>query len=187
MGKTTPRKDWLRFTSILERSTNKLWGAHFSVPNRIAKKLIDGESRRVICMLNGTAEHQCALIPFGNGSFVITVNKSLRDKLKLTFGMEASVSLKKDTSVYGLPMPEELNELLKQDSEGNKVFHALTRGKQRVLLYIIGSAKNSEKRVVRAITIVKHLKENHGKINHKQLAIMLKNPWREHQPRKPRT
>ena len=176
--KVIASKGWLQFASILERSDNKLWGAHFDVPGRIVKKLIEGESRRVLCVLNGSAQHQCALIPHGNGTFVITVNKQLRDKLGLEFGMEVNVSLKKDTSVYGLPMPEELNELLRQDSEGNKVFHALTRGKQRTLLYIIGSAKGSEMRITRSLVIVQHLKSNNGKINHKQLGVMLKDPRR---------
>ena len=166
----------LRFTSVLERSDNKLWGGHFRVPARIAKKLIDGESRRVLCSLNDIAERQCALIPFGNGAFVITVNKGLRDKLRLTFGMEVQVELRKDTSVYGLPMPEEFQEILRQDKEGNALFHALTRGRQRTLLYIIGSAKSPEKRMVRAIAVVRHLKANKGKINYKELGASLKRP-----------
>ena len=178
MKKRTSPNDELRFTSILERSTNKLWGCHFRVPDRIAKRLIDGESRRVVCALNGSAEYQCAMLPHGNGSFVITVNKKLRDALGLAFGMEVQVSLRKDISEYGLPLPEELQELLRQDAKGSTLFHALTRGRQRTLLYIIGSVKNAEKRIARAIGVVDHLKTNGGRINYKQLNAMLKDPRR---------
>lgn len=41
-------------------------------------------------------------------------------------------------------MPEELEELLHQDEEGNRLFHALTPGKQRTLLYYIGAPKTAD-------------------------------------------
>ena len=176
MKKTDSSKKSLRFTSTLERSTNKLWGAHARVPNNIAMQLISAVSRRVLCTLNGSAEYQTAILPYKSGVSVIRVNKNQRDKLGLDFGVKVNVSLRKDTSEYGLPLPEELDELLRQDKEGNKLFHALTRGKQRTLLYIIGSAKNSEKRAMQAVVIVRHLKENNGKINYKKLSLMLRVP-----------
>ena len=168
------KKAAVRFTSILERSTNKLWGCHFRVPPRIAKQLAGDKERRVLCSLNGTAGYQCAILPHGNGRFVITVNQKRREALGLDFGAKVSVTLKRDQSEYGLPLPEELEELLRQDSEGNALFHALTRGRQRTLLYIIGSAKNPEKRIERALVIVNHLKLNKGKINYRQLSVSLK-------------
>ena len=106
MKKATRPETWLRFTSLLERSDNKLWGCHFRVPTNIAKRLIESNSRRVVCSLNNSAEYQCAVLHRGEGLFLITVNKKLRDRLGLGFGMEVRVGLKKDNSEYGLPMPE---------------------------------------------------------------------------------
>lgn len=166
------------FTSTLEKSDNKLWGCHFPVPKQVAEKLIGEDSKRVVCTLNGKETYQCAILYYEKGKPVISVNKKIRDSLGLAFGMEVDVSLKKDTSEYGLPLPEELVEVFRQDKEGKKVFHSLTLGKQRTLLYIVGQAKNSEKRVFRSLVIVKHLKENKGKIDYKQLSITLKNPFR---------
>lgn len=157
------------FTSTLEASTNKLWGSHFAVPDLIAKALINGEHRRVVCILNKKIEYQCALLPRGDGSFLITVNKKIRDQMALKPGSKVEVSLRKDESEYGLPMPEELAELLSQDEEGHRLFHALTPGKIRTLLYIAAQPKNSDIRLSRALTIVEHLKTNDGKINYKQL------------------
>ena len=174
MKKKVPPEGWLRFTSVLERSDNKLWGCHFRVPVRVTRQLIEGSSRRVICTLNSSAPYQCAILHRGEVLFLITVNKSLRTKLRLDFGEEVEVCLKKDKSEYGLPLPEELRELLRQDPEGNNLFHALTRGKQRTLLYIIGSAKSSLKRVSRSIIVVRHLKTNKGKINYRQLNVAMK-------------
>ncbi|MGB2867769.1 MAG: YdeI/OmpD-associated family protein [Bacteroidota bacterium] len=176
MAKTNQPEQALQFSSILEESTNRLWSCHFLVPAGIAKKLIDRESRRVVCTLDGSATYQCAILHHGAGRFVITVNKKLRDSLGISFGAKVHVSLKKDTSEYGLPIPAEFRALFQQDREGGKLFHALTPGKQRTLLYIVGNVKSSEKRIARAIIIFNHLKANRGKINYGQLSTQLKDP-----------
>ncbi|HPI07060.1 MAG TPA: YdeI/OmpD-associated family protein [Saprospiraceae bacterium] len=164
----------LQFTSILEISTNKLWGAHLPVPHLIAQTFLAEDAKRVICTLNEKVEFQCALVPKGEGVYCIVVNKKIRDQLGLKEGSTARVSLKKDDSEYGLPMPEELAEVLAQDEEGNRLFHGLTPGKLRTLLYIVGHVKNTDVRISRAFAIVEHLKANGGKINYKQLHEDLK-------------
>ena len=164
----------LQFTSILEISTNKLWGAHLPVPDLIARTFLADDAKRVVCTLNGKVEFQCALIPKGEGAYCIMVNKKNRDQLGLKEGSSVQVSLKKDDSEYGLPMPEELAEVLAQDEEGNRLFHALTPGKLRTLLYIVGQVKSTDARISRALAIVNHLKANGGKIQYKQLNEDLK-------------
>lgn len=164
----------MEFTSTIELSSNKLWGAHFGVPDVIARQFIEGDDRRVVCTLNEQVEYQCALLPHGEGSFVISVNKKIRDTLGLKPGSSVRVSLRKDESEYGLPMPEELEELLRQDEEGNRLFHALTPGKLRTLLYIVGHVKTSDKRLARSLTIVEHLKKNGGKIHYRELNLEIK-------------
>jgi len=114
------------------------------------------------------------MLPQKGGSFVISVNKPLREKLGMTFGMEIGVSLRKDRSIYGLPVPAELEELFRQDRQGSRLFHALTRGRQRTLLYMVGSVKSPDKRTARAVTILAHLKMNNGGINYRQLYIALR-------------
>ena len=168
MKKAAPRPE--RFHAILERSANKLWGAHLGVPAKVVVRLSSEDHRRVICRLDGGEEYQCAMLPHGNGTFVITVNKTRRERLGCAFGADVRVELRKDESTYGLPMPEELAELLRQEKKGNAIFHALTKGKQRVLLYIIGSAKDPDQRIIRSVAIVRHLIAQNGKINHKLLS-----------------
>ncbi len=168
-------EDVLHFTSILEQSTNKLWGCHFAVPQVVAATLIaQREDRRVVCVLNEKTQYQCAMLPRGDGTFLITVNKKIQKDLSLTIGSHVQVSLRKDESEYGLPMPEELAEVLAQDAAGNRLFHALTPGKLRTLLYIVGKPKHSDTRVQVALTIVEHLKANAGKINYRQLGEAIK-------------
>jgi hypothetical protein len=178
-----PGKSPYRFSSPLERSDNKLWGAHVVVPASIVERITESHSPRVRCSLNGATEFQCALIPFGSGVRVIAVNKKIRQTLCLEFGQDVEVTVKPDTSPYGLPLPEELKTLFQQDAAGKKVFHSLTPGKQRTLLYIIGSAKTSEKRIARSLTIVQHITRNRGVINYKMLNEELKS-HRSSRPRK---
>ena len=167
---TAQERHGSRFDSTLERSDNKLWGCHFRVPKAIAAKYLRAESRRVVCTLEESVEYQCALLPSGRGDFLITVNRKIRDTLGLSFGDRIRVALRADTSEFGLPMPDELRELLRQDRQGNRHFRALTAGKQRTLLYIVGNVKNPEKRILRAVIVVRHLTQNGGKINFRKLS-----------------
>lgn len=163
-------EDTYQFQAVLELSTNKLWGCHFGVPQIQALALIGpDDSKRVVCTLNDKIEYQCAMLPRGDGSFVITVNKKIQTSLGLKIGSIVTVRLKKDESEYGLPMPEELAELLAQDEEGNRLFHALSAGKLRTLLYIVGQPKKSDTRLHRALVVVEHLKKQNGAIDYKQL------------------
>lgn len=163
------------FIAILERFDSNLWYFHILVPKEIAENLITGKNRRIVCTLNDTESFQCALMHKGGGEFFINVNQKIRTKLRLKLHSEVEVCLQKDKSEYGLPMPEELMELLQIDDEGNTLFHALTRGKQRTLLHMIGTPKSSDIRIRKAICIIDHLKFNNGKINYKLLNEALKN------------
>ena len=79
------------------------------------------------------------------------------------------IELLKDESKYGIPMPEEFQELLYQDEEGNDLFHALTAGKQRSLLHIIGTVKSPDIRIRKGMIMLNHLRSNNGKLDFRQL------------------
>jgi hypothetical protein len=167
--------DEYHFTSALEISTNKLWGAHIRVPDAIAQVFAtETDDRRVVCTVAGKSTFQCALLHDGKGSFLIMLNKALRDKHKLQEGSLVEASIRKDESEYGLPMPSELDELLTQDPAGKDLFMALSAGKIRTLLHIVGSVKSSDLRIRRSIAILEHLKDNAGKLDYKQLHLRLK-------------
>lgn len=161
-------------TAQLDRFDSALWHFHIAVPETVASSFIQGKNRRVICIINGVSFH-CALMPDGKGDYFINVNKTLRDRLKLKLGDEVHYSLSPDDSEYGLPMPEELQELLQQDVEGSTVFHALTPGKQRTLIYMVITPKSTDIRLRKALCILEHLKATGGKINYRQLNELFKN------------
>lgn len=164
-----------KFKAVLESSSSKVWMRHFVVPNTYVTKLTtDDGSRRVICTLNNSIEFQCGIISVVKGKLGCMVNKPICKKLGIDTGDAINVILKPDESEYGLPMPEEFAELLRYDNEADIYFHALTAGKQRTLLYIINTAKTTEKRIEKSITIANHLVKNKGTINSKELYSSLK-------------
>lgn len=164
----------MKFKTSLQKFNSNLWGYHIAVPMSAVKKFSFGNQRRVICTLNKKITFQCGIMPNKNGYYFININKKIRDALKLKIGIEVDVILQKDDSEYGLQMPEELRELLKQDSAGNKLFQKLTPGRQRTLIYIAGNVKSTDKRINRAIAIVNHLKYTKGIIDYKLLQQDLK-------------
>ena len=115
------------------------------------------------------------MLPWGE-LFYIIVNKKKRDALGLAAGDSVHVHLVRDESKYGLPMPEEFQEVLDQDPEGDRLFHALTEGKQRSILYLLSKPKNIDVRIHQALLIVNHLKENNGNIVGNVLYEELKRP-----------
>jgi len=166
----------VRFQCELTRSTTGS-GWHFLIfGNEIAAKLgFEGKFKRVICSINGAKGFQCALMPWGE-LFYIIVNKGKREALGIVEGDTVDVELIRDESKYGLPMPPELKEVLKQDTKGDRLFHKLSEGKQRSILYFVGKIKDIDRRIHASLIVLEHLKENDGKVIDKKLHEELKRP-----------
>ncbi len=163
-----------RFSAQLEASTNKLWGAHFIVPGTIATRFLKDTTRRVVCSINGAPGFQCGILRGLKTKFVITVNATIRKKLKLEFGDTMQIVLREDDSEYGLPITEEMKAALELDEDGSEYFHKLTPGKQRTLLYIASNVKSPDARALRAVAILDHLRETAGEIDFKRLNAAIK-------------
>lgn len=164
----------MKYSTTLEHfNDSPLWGYHMPISHEFAEQFIDGNDRRVLCTINGQVTIQAALMPNPMGYFIMT-NKKLISKLGLQVGSGVELLIEKDTSEYGLDMPDELRELLNQDDEGSEYFHALTKGKQRSLIYIVAKVKNTNSRLNKSLAIVHHLKEFQGKLDFKVLNQTIK-------------
>jgi len=169
-------KGVIKFEAALEKLSAEFGWHYIFVSREISDAFgFKGNSRRVVATLNETITFQCALMP-KDGDYFILVNKKHRDRLGIIVGDIVHIELKRDESKYGLPMPEELREVLDQDAEGDLLFHALTAGKQRTMLYYIGKWKDIDRRIHYALTVVEHLKKNEGKIVFDELGEELKRP-----------
>lgn len=166
----------VKFESELEVTDSKPpWHILRFPKTKVAAFGFKGNLRRVVCTLNGTEAFNCSLFP-AKEDYFITLSKKLRDGLGLKIGDLVTVELEKDESKYGMPMPEEFAEVLRQDPDGDKLFHALTGGMQRSLIYMIAAAKNIDKRIHLALITLEHLKDNDGKVNGARLFEEIKRP-----------
>lgn len=164
----------MEFTARVENFNTRLWSYHVKVPGPIAKHFLDQGDKRVVCKLNDSLEVQCAIMSAGEGVYFINLNKKIRDQLNLKEGSKVSVHLDKDNSEFGLPFPDELEEVLAQDKAGKEYFYKLTPGRQRNIIYGVSQVKNPDLRIQRAMIMINHLKKNKGKIDFRQLNAELK-------------
>ena len=162
------------FNGKLEKHENHLYAYHVKIPHEMAQTIRKLKIPRLMCSLNGGEAFHASLIPEGDNHYFIKVNQQLRKRSSLEIGSDVLVQLTEDQSKYGLPIPEEFTEILNQDPEGERLFHNLTPGKQRSLLYIIGKPKSSDKKIEKGIIVINHLKEQQGKLDFKQLHEDLK-------------
>ncbi|CCH52617.1 hypothetical protein BN8_01630 [Fibrisoma limi BUZ 3] len=150
------------FDTRIERFTIK-GGIHYiDVPDDVARQFTTKGYSRVICSINDAIEYHCALMPKGNGLFFISVGPPIRKKAGLVLGQAVKATIRRDDSPYGQAMPEELEELLAIDDEGNRRFHELTPGQQRGIMYYVSSAKGVQTRIDRAIRMIDRLKLKRG-------------------------
>lgn len=162
-----------KLTSTIRKFDSNLWYFHFPVPDAIAKELIIGDNKRVICTLNDLISWPAAIMKSEQYWFIL-VNKPTMAKLSLQEGASVEVTLEKDNSTYGFEMPEEFQALLDQDEEVNEYFHQLTKGKQRSLIYIIAKVKSPDSRLRKALAIGHHLKDVQGNLNFRLLNETIK-------------
>lgn len=163
------------FKTRLEKVESSLgWYHHFVVPIDVSEKILNG-NRRVICEINNKISFQCGLFPKGKGIYFINMNKENREKLNVNAGDELKIKLSEDKSKYGIPIPPVFEELLLQDSEGQKQFHSITPGIQRSLLYIIAKPKSEQLKLEKGLIILEYLKSFDGKVDFKGLSEALKN------------
>ncbi|MCB0638009.1 MAG: DUF1905 domain-containing protein [Lewinella sp.] len=162
------------FTATVSPSNSKLFNYCLPLPNEVTAHFLALGNKRVIVVLNATEPFQAALTPIGQGVYVLKLNQPRMKQLALEIGDTVRVELFPDDSTYGLPVPEELTALWEQDEAGRAIFHQLTIGKQRTMLYHIGQGTDSEERLRRAVLITDHLITRNGKLNYRALAQELK-------------
>ena len=164
-----------RFTGRLEKYENNLWNYHIKVPPLIVDEIKKLNATRFLVSLgNGKAFH-ASLMPAGEDVYFIKINQELRQKHSLRVSSEIQVLITQDDSRYGIPISEEMEELLLQDPEGDMYFHKLTPGKQRSLLYLVNKVKSPALRIKKSLIIIEHLKEVQGQLDFRRLNEDFKN------------
>lgn len=171
MKSSTPRA---KFKSGLEITDSRPPWHILRVPKaKVALFGFKGNLRRVVCTLNGRETFNCALFP-SKGDYFITLSKKLRDKLGLEVGDAVAIELEKDNSQFGMPMPEEFAEVLRQDPDGERLFNALSPGNQRLMLKLIVFVKDIDHRIARGLAGIELLKHSDGRFDYHAQHLAMK-------------
>ncbi len=163
----------MEFIGKLDKFDFNHWHYHIPVPDQIADQMMDENHRRVLIWIKSGGPFHMALMKSQEYWYVL-VNQDLRKKYELDESKSFEVKIERDHSEFGHEVPEELQVLLDQDEEGNYYFRGLTPGKQRSLIYIVTTVKNPESRMKKSLAIIHHLKLAKGKLDFKQLNVLIK-------------
>ena len=117
---------------------------------------LQGE-KRVICTVNGHTLH-LAINRVHQIGYYIYMGKDTLKKLDLEVGMSFEAEFRVDDTPYQCEMPEEFEEVLLTDPEADKIFHSLTPGNQRSLIFMVSRMKSVDKRIEKALKITGGLK-----------------------------
>lgn len=163
-----------QFEAVLQNFNTRLWSYHVKIPLAIALEYLANDHKRVIVSINGDEGHHMGIMPAGDDVYFLNMNAEIRKKHRMEEGSQVEISLKPDTSKYGMPMPEEFDAVLDADEDFSNYFDRLTPGKKRNLIYIVNKVKNSDKRIEKSLIIADHLNHFNGKIDFKILNAALK-------------
>jgi Domain of unknown function (DUF1905)/Bacteriocin-protection, YdeI or OmpD-Associated len=120
--------------------------------------LTKDDNKRVICNLNNQIAFHCAIMPKKEGGYFINIGSTICKKLGLKVGSKVTATFEIDKTEYQFEMPEELKEVLETDKIANEIFHSLSIGNQRGLIYLVLQVKSIDKKIERALKIVNKIK-----------------------------
>lgn len=139
-------------------------GMHFvTVPAAVKRRFAERGTARVVATIGHLAPFQCGLMPVKGGDGYLIVNKTRQKLLGLNPGDTVDVSIARDESEFGAPMPEELESLLAQDEEAKAAFDALTPGKKRAVMYGVAREKDAERRIEAAVKLLLDPRAGHAR------------------------
>lgn len=157
------------FQTHISKFDDSIWSYHLKVPEDIYQSFAKLKIKRVLMQINSSEKLHAGFMPEGNGKYFLMLSKELMKNLQFAGGQLVSVCIEEDTTRYGMPISDEMKELLELDPEGEALFHNLTPGKIRSLLHFINKFKSSDKRIEKSIIILEHIKANSGKLDWKAL------------------
>ncbi|MBA4852167.1 YdeI/OmpD-associated family protein [Emticicia sp. BO119] len=132
-----------------EKQGEKTGWTYIVVPANIANQIKPDTrtSYRVRGKLDSHLIEQVALLPMGEGDFIIPVNAGMRKGIKKNEGAMIEVSLELDTNEFRLS--EDLLVCLEDEPKALEKFNSLSLGHQRYFSNWIENAKTIETRTKR--------------------------------------
>lgn len=125
-----------------------------------AEKLQPGKrtSFRVKGRLDQVPIHQMALIPMGEGEFILVLNAELRKKLRKEAGAQVEVTIEVDTDPF--VWDPDFMACLEEDPEARSFFDSLAPSHQKYFSKWIESAKTMPTKEDRIVSTLKALRQH---------------------------
>jgi Domain of unknown function (DUF1905)/Bacteriocin-protection, YdeI or OmpD-Associated len=143
-------------TTILQFKAmgEKTGWSYIKVPAALAQQLKPGNKRsfRVKGKLDAHAVSGMALIPMGEGDFILALNAAVRKAIRKEKGASLEIQLEVDAKV--LTPPKDLLDCLADEPEALKYFRGLPMSHQNYFGNWIKSAKTAATRTKRIVRVV---------------------------------
>ena len=144
-------------TTILkfDKQGEKTGWTYILIPAKIADKLNAGvkKSFRVKGKLDDFEIEKVALVPMGEGDFIMAINAAMRKGISKRKGATLHVQIELDKAQ--ILHPSELLECLQNEPEALKHFNSLPQGHRNYFTKWIESAKTEPTKVKRIAMVVK--------------------------------
>lgn len=148
----------IKFSTIIKRfdkQGEKTGWTYFEITPAQARKINPGVkvSYRVKGKLDNFSFDKTAILPMGEGSFIMPLNAKFRKAIGKRMGDKLIVQLELDERQ--IEAPSDFLKCLKQDPEAHEFFKTLPGSHQRYFYKWIGGAKTADtktKRIVMALT-----------------------------------
>jgi hypothetical protein len=146
------------FTALLQRfdeKGEKTGWTYITLPTAVSEAMKPGQktSYRVKGTLDDYAIKQVALVPMGDGQFIIAINATMRRGIRKEAGATIQVSLGVDNDPF--PISPDLLSCLEDEPDALQFFNTLAKGHQQYFSNWIESAKTIDtrtKRLTQAVT-----------------------------------
>jgi hypothetical protein len=153
----------VQFTATIQQFAEqgeKTGWSYITIPPDIAEKLKPGfkKSFRVKGKLDAHSISQQALLPMGNGSFILPLKASLRKVIHKNKGSMLKLRLEEDNKP--LEISTELQECLGDAPKAEKKFRSMPHSHQMYYSNWIGSARTPETRAKRISLTILAMEKN---------------------------
>ena len=128
---------------------------YIEVPADIAQQLYPGNKKsfRVRGMLDGFAVTGMALMPMGEGNFIMALKAEVRKGIHKNAGAMLQVKIEEDKD-FKIEIPGELQECFDFEPEAVDFFYTLPKSHREYFIKWINEAKTSETRAKRIVNTV---------------------------------
>jgi hypothetical protein len=148
----------VEFTTIIlqfaEQGEKTGW-TYIEIPADIAQQLKPGNKKsfRVMGMLDALPVTGMALMPMGEGNFIMALKAEVRKGIHKHAGAMLQVRLEADND-FKVEMPADLQECFDFEPEAYEFFNSLAKSHREYFIRWISSAKTGETRAKRIVNTV---------------------------------